>query len=189
MPRHTLLALIWLSSLLPATSALAQDNRFELTISGISSRMDGRFSDDITSDLTRASDRDTGYSISAAWRINPRWALGLEYADHGTLDGFNLCPPELFCIAAESPEFIDASSVTLSLAAAWPISDHWDIFGRVGYAETDLDRRFAGDTDDSSAVFGAGLIRELGQSTDLVIEHRVEAADLQRTSAGIMFRF
>lgn len=176
----------WLLLCLPAR---ADDSGFELSIGGFSGRMSGSFGNTDPADLTRVSDSSGGFSLSGAWRLNDHWAIDLEYADNGGFDGYNTCPPELLCIAAESPEVVDARTVTLSVLGELPVRPDWNLFARLGYADTDLDRRYAADVDDREAVVGAGFSWLYSPRSRLALEYRSEAADMERLGLSLRHRF
>lgn len=175
--------------LLTVQTSAANETGFELNVGGISTHMDGTFAGPASADLTSVSDRNTGWALSGTWYFSPSWGIDLEYADHGNFRGFNLCPPDFLCIAANSPEIVEVKSLTLSLLGEMPLGGQWSAFGRVGYADTDLNRRFAGDTDDQGWVAGVGLRRMFGQNYHLALEYRTEAADLDRYGVSFGYRF
>ena len=178
-----------LASLLGASEAPADDMGFEVSVGALSSRMDDLFGGPDFGDLTRVSDHATGWSLSGAWRFNPNFALDLEYADHGTFHGFNICPPELLCIAADSPEQVEGTTWTLSMLGDLPLSDSWSLVGRLGWAETELDRRSASDVDVDGVAAGVGLRWSYNDMSSLLLEYRVEAAELERLGLQWNYRF
>jgi hypothetical protein len=190
MNKHFFLApALVMAGLLASNPVIANETGFELGFGVLSSRMEGSFGNTHPADFTRVNDSVNGYALSGAWQFNPNWAVDLEYTDHGSFHGVNTCPPELLCIAAESPEVIDARTLTLSMLAEVPIGSDWSIFGRLGYADTDLNRRYSGDVDDKNVIIGAGLYWLYTQHSSLALEYRSEAADIDRLGLSVRYQF
>ena len=187
--RFLLAPALIMAGLVAGNPVMANESGFELSFGGLTSRMEGSFSNRGPSDLTRVNDSASGYALSGAWHFNSNWAVDLEYADHGSFHGVNPCPPELFCIAAESPEVVDARTVTLSLMGEVSIGSDWNMFGRLGYADTELNRMYAGDVDDNDAVIGAGLRWIYTQHSSLALEYRSEAANIDRLGLSLRYQF
>jgi hypothetical protein len=179
-----------LAGLLAAPVAVANETGFEFGVSGLSTHMDATLRASKQSfDVTRVSDHSDGWALNGAWRFSPHFAVDVEYADHGSFHGFNTCPPEVFCIAANIPERVKAETWTLSMIGEMPISDSWRLFGRLGWAETELDRQFARDLRDDGVSAGAGVRWAWNDMSSLSLEYRDEAAKMDRVGLQLSYKF
>jgi len=85
-------------------------------------------------DNAQVDDKQTTYTIRTGWRFTPYMALELGYYDLGKY-AFHGSPVGL-------PVDIDgearAKSVGLSLVGTVPLNMWWDVYGRIGYARSEL---------------------------------------------------
>lgn len=84
---------------------------------------------------------------------------------------------------------ISVDQIDLSLLGTLPLSNGFNLYGRLGYNRLEIDSDFSGDNHDSGVLYGVGL----GYSFSPVISGRLEvqkpASDTTRVAVGIAYKF
>jgi opacity protein-like surface antigen len=175
----SLKSLLLAGALLAAPAVFAQDNPDGFYIgAGL-----GQFNVEIddTSDLTGTvesfdSDDDT-LKIFGGWRLNPNFAIELDYLDFGsaedTIGGVN--------VSADINGFAPFAILTLP---AGPI----ELFAKAGYlfydVEFEIDDFDAGDDSDEDFVYGAGLGLTLFDHLHARLEYEIiDLSDVDESNA------
>ncbi len=149
-------------------------------------------SDLVLSDLTGVNDSDNGFSLGAGYAVTPNFSLEAAYQDFGSPNGGSDCPPEFFCLVIPVSTKADITGLSLSLVGNLPITDKFDLYGKIGLVGWDID--FSGIStafDDSGEdfLFGAGLRLSIDDHWKAFVEYQKLDLDLKTASIGIGYKF
>ena len=127
------------------------------------------------------SESDTSFKLFGGWMFNQFIGGDLEYIDGGTV--------------GEGDFGIDSTGFNVSIKGNWPVTEQFDVFGKVGYYFWDADIDVTGNSGQESTRRlhvsrhrAARFHRELG----LIAEYQsftVEEADSTLWSDGIVWKF
>jgi len=130
---------------------------------------------------------DTGWKVFGAYMLNKYFGIEGGYVDFGTPDS-NILGPNLV---------IDADGLDLFGVGAFPLSESFSVFGKIGLLSWDAEIKLDGvtvDVDDGTdVVFGIG--GDLSVSDRFAIRGEIEWFDIDDSGAvwmfslGGMFRF
>jgi OOP family OmpA-OmpF porin len=135
-------------------------------------------------DESNFSESDTGYKLFGGWMFNQFIGGDVEYIDGGTV--------------REGDFGIDSTGVNLSLKGNWPVTEQFDVFGKVGYYFWDADLDFEGNSGQEANSSGSDLSWGIGAGYDftdnfgVVAEwqwFQIEEADADMWSAGVVWKF
>jgi OmpA-OmpF porin, OOP family len=133
-------------------------------------------------DLGGFSGDDVGFKVLGGWMFNPYIGAELEYIDGGTAEdrGFE----------------IDISGVNASLRGAYPFSDRFSVFAKVGmmFWEADVTSFEVSGTDDGEDVsWGVGLGFDFTDNLGATVEYQgfeIEDTDtVDLISAALVWKF
>jgi len=141
------------------------------------------------------SETDTAYAVGLGYKINPTFSFELGYHDLG---GVSLSETIQDVDVKGS---VDASAVQLSATAAFPLSDAFSVYGRLGYAKITLDAKatasYMGQSytesasdSENKAVYGLGLGYKINEKVSLRAEYqKFGDTDISSITAGISYTF
>ena len=137
---------------------------------------------DVGSTKINGLDREGGYGAFLGYKFNPNIAVEGGY--------HRLADTEFRVNGVRGDVTVD--QLALSVVGSLPLSNGFDIYGRLGYNRIEADADvagFSGKEHDSHALYGLGL----GYSFSPVVHARLEvqkpASDTTRILAGVGFRF
>jgi opacity protein-like surface antigen len=130
------------------------------------------------------SESDTSFKLFGGWMYNQFIGGDLEYIDGGTVrDG----------------DFgIDSTGINVSIKGNWPVTEQFDVFGKVGYYFWDADIDVTGNSGQESNESGSDVSWGIGagwnftENLGLIAEYQwftVEEADSTLWSGGIVWKF
>ena len=161
------------AALCVATPALAADEGGVYVGAGVGS---------MSVDVGGFSGDDVGYKVFGGWMFNPYIGGELEYIDGGTAEdrGFE----------------IDVSGFNASLRGAFPLSDQFSVFAKVGmmFWEADVSSFEVTGTDDGEDFsWGVGLGFDFSDNLGVTVEYQgfeIEDTDtVDLISAGLVWKF
>lgn len=127
---------------------------------------------------------DTGFKLFGGWMFNQYVGGELEYIDGGTVGDRDLG--------------VDSTGVNLALKGNWPVTEQFDVFGKVGYFFWDADIDLTGDRGQEQNESGSDLSWGIGAGYDFtpnfgVIAEwqwfQIEEADADMMSASVVWKF
>lgn len=131
---------------------------------------------DVSSTKIEGFDREGGYGAFFGYKFTPAFAVEGGYhrladTEFGTTN-------------------VTIDQVDLSLLGSLPLSNGFDVYGRLGYNRVEIDADARGFSEhDSGALYGVGL----GYSFSPIVHGRLEvqkpASDTTKLVAGFAFRF
>lgn len=152
-----------------ASSFAAEPPSFYAGVAGTSTEIDG-------------FDRESGYGAFIGYKFNQSIAIEGGY--------YRVADAEYGSGAMRADVTLD--QVDISVIGTLPLSNGFDVYGRLGYARLDAEADVAGYTGkdhDSNALFGLGL----GYTFSPVVHGRLEvqrpASDTTKIVAGVAFKF
>ena len=172
-------------------SALAvQANAGGLYISGDVGQ--SKFSGDL-------SDSDTAFAVGLGYNLNKNFSLELSHHDLGGVEKHERTFVGLTAIDVNASA--DASATALSLIAKAPLSDSFDLYGRLGYAKITVDATATGSgggfsasesisASENKAIFGAGAAYNINEKFALRAEYiKFGDTDISSFTIGASFTF
>lgn len=127
---------------------------------------------------------DTGFKLFGGWMFNQYVGGELEYIDGGTV--------------GDSDLGVDSTGINLALKGNWPVTEQFDVFGKVGYFFWDADIDLTGDSGQEQNESGSDLSWGIGAGYDFtpnfgVIAEwqwfQIEEADADMISASVVWKF
>ena len=163
------------TALLAASPAMAADDGGFYVGAGI-----GKFGVDEGS----FDESDTGYKLVGGWMFNKYIGGELEYIDGGTVE--------------DSGFGIDTTALNASVKGNWPVTEQFDVYGKVGYFFWDADVDSSGDSSQEKNESGSDLSWGLGAGYDFTENFgifgewqwfQIEEADADMMSVGVVWKF
>jgi len=163
------------AALLSAAPAMAADDGGFYVGAGV-----GQFS----VDEGGFDESDTGYKLFGGWMFNKYIGGELEYIDGGTVE--------------DSGFGIDTTALNVSLKGNWPVTEQFDVYGKVGYFFWDADIDSSGDSSQESNESGSDLSWGIGAGYDFTENFgivgewqwfQIEEADAEMMSVGVVWKF
>jgi OOP family OmpA-OmpF porin len=163
------------AALLSAAPAMAADDGGFYVGAGV-----GQFS----VDEGGFDESDTGYKLFGGWMFNKYIGGELEYIDGGTVE--------------DSGFGIDTTALNVSLKGNWPVTEQFDVYGKVGYFFWDADIDSSGDSSQESNESGSDLSWGIGAGYDFTENFgivgewqwfQIEEADAEMMSLGVVWKF
>ena len=156
-----------------ATPALAADEGGPYVGAGIGS---------MSVDVGGFSGDDVAYKVFGGWMFNPYLGAELEYLDGGTAEDRGI--------------EIDVSGFNASLRGAYPFSDQFSVFAKVGMLFWDADVssfEVSGSDDGEDFSWGVGLGFDFSDALGVTLEYQgfeIEDTDtVDLISAGLVWKF
>jgi len=123
-------------------------------------------------------DRETSYGAFVGYNFNRNWAIEGGYRSLAEFEysGVN----------------VDAKQVHLSAVATLPLSNNFNVFGRLGYNRITAKGTFLGTTykeSDSKPLFGVGVGYEFTPTAQVRFEIQRPESDTTNASVGLAFKF
>jgi OOP family OmpA-OmpF porin len=127
---------------------------------------------------------DTGFKLFGGWMFNQYVGGELEYIDGGTV--------------GDSDLGVDSTGINVALKGNWPVTEQFDVFGKVGYFFWDADIDLTGDSGQEVNESGSDLSWGIGAGYDFtpnfgVIAEwqwfQIEEADADMMSASVVWKF
>ena len=145
-------------------------------------------------------DSDTGWTILGGLRLQKHFAIEADYIDFGEFS-INATSDGTGSIFAPGPVTAEISATGFSVSALGliPVSEQFDLFGRLGYFSIDADSavtnsatgRVTDSDDDDDFIFGAGAQYNFRAPATLRVEWKRYKAqeDVDYLSIAGFFRF
>jgi len=132
---------------------------FALNTSKVNRAIEGAFADnDLQLDQTSQNKdtKATTWQAILGYRLNPYIAGEITYLDLSgptyRLSGDATFPPTFIAaVPVTTKSEWNATGVPLSVLGIWPITDEWEVFGRVGVFIGDVDLQVAANADNGTA--------------------------------------
>jgi len=132
---------------------------FALNTSKVNRAIEGAFADnDLQLDRTSQNKdtKATTWQAILGYRLNPYIAGEITYLDLSgptyRLSGDATFPPTFIAaVPVTTKSEWNATGVPLSVLGIWPITDEWEVFGRVGVFIGDVDLKVAANADNGTA--------------------------------------
>jgi OOP family OmpA-OmpF porin len=130
------------------------------------------------------SESDTGYKLFGGWMFNQYIGGEAEYIDGGTVE--------------DSGFGIDTTAFNLSVKGNWPVTEQFDVYGKVGYFFWDADVDLFGDSSQEKNESGSDLSWGIGAGYDFTDNFgvvgewqwfQIEEADADMWSVGLVWKF
>ena len=142
--------------------------------------------------LNRLDDSQFAYSLGVGFAATENFSIEADYQEASSLDAETDCPPGFACLIIPVSTQADLTRISLSLVASVPLSDRFDVYGRVGWASWDID--FDGisaafDTSGDDLLYGAGLRASLSDFWTAFVEYQRIELDVFTTNIGLSYRF
>lgn len=126
---------------------------------------------------------DVGFKVFGGWMFNPYIGAELEYIDGGT--------------AEDAGAEIDVSGFNASLRGAYPVTDQFSVFAKVGMlfwdADVDLGEFGSGSDDGEDFSWGVGAGFDFAENLGLTVEYQgfeIEDTDtVDMISASVVWKF
>lgn len=134
------------------------------------------------------------YKLGAGYAVNRNFSLEAAYqgfsSQHATTD----CPPGFACVGLVIPltTRADLTAYSLSAIGSIPLTDRFDVFGRVGITSWDVDFKgisSAFDTSGEDFLYGAGLGWSLDDHWKVSAEYEKVELGIDTASIGVSYRF
>lgn len=159
------------AALLMAGPAMAQDSGFYIG-AGV-----GQFGLDIED----FSDEDTAFKGLVGYDFNRYFAAELEYFDGGTVEDFGIS--------------LDVSGFNLSLKAAWPFTDQFSVYGKVGMVAWEVDAKGLVEGSDDGNDFSWGVGAGYAFTPNFAVRVEYQGFEIEDTdtadliSAAVVWKF
>jgi len=163
------------TALLAASPAMAADDGGFYVGAGV-----GSFGVDVDG----FSGDDTGFKVLGGWMFNKYIGGELEYIDGGTVE--------------DSGFGIDTTALNASVKGNWPVTEQFDVYGKVGYFFWDADVDLFGDSSQEKNESGSDLSWGIGAGYDFTENFgifgewqwfQIEEADADMMSVGVVWKF
>ncbi len=191
-----ILALVLVASAPQAAEWYAGGSIGEMKVSGLSLSL----LDDGSGLTGSVDDSDTGWTVLGGVRLQKHFAIEADYIDFGEFS-INATSDGTGSIFAAGPVAAEISATGFSVSALglMPVSDHFDLFARIGYFSIDADSsvtnsatgRITDSDDDDDFYFGAGAQYNFRAPVSLRLEWRQYRGpeDVDYLSIAGFFRF
>jgi len=151
-------------------------------------------SDSSISFESRIHDDSYSYKFGAGYAVNRTFYVETAYQVIGSQNAETACPPDLACVELIFPLWTkaDLTAWSLSVTGSIPITERFDLFGKVGIAHWDLS--FDGissafDTSDEDLLYGAGLRWVMGERWKLSVEYEHIEFGVDTVGIGVSYYF
>ncbi len=132
---------------------------------------------------------ETGWTLGVGYSLNRLLAVQVAYHDLGSGHAATDCPPPNVCLV-ENLDTVDISGYSLAATGSYPVTDAFDVFGRVGLMSWDVDfDNFARDASGEDVLFGVGVAYTFADSWRLSLQYEDYGFDVDSASVGISRRF
>jgi OOP family OmpA-OmpF porin len=124
------------------------------------------------------SDRETSFGGFVGYKFQPNFAAEFGYRRLADFEAFGAD--------------VKADQVALSVIGSLPLSNNFNLYGRLGYNRIEVDASFRGfsDSDSTSGVlYGVGLGYAFTPAVSARIEVQRPSSDSTNLSAGVVFKF
>ena len=134
------------------------------------------------------------YKLGAGYAFNRYLSLEAAYSDFGNEHARTDCPPGLVCAEMLFPIRTTADSKAYSFSAIGgiPLTDRFDVYGKIGVASWDID--FAGsssvfDASGEDLFYGAGVRWSLDRQWRIFAEFNKVEIGLDTAGIGVNYHF
>lgn len=146
------------------------------------------------STLNRVDGNRDSYKLGAGYVVNRNLSLEATYHDFGNENARTNCPPDFACVALVLPlqTRADSTAYSLSVIGSVPVTDRFDVFGKVGIARWDVG--FEGissafDTSGEDLLYGAGLRWSLNDHWEVFAEYEKVELGVDTAGIGVSYHF
>ena len=148
---------------------------------------------------TRFAGDESTYALGLGYAFNRHFALEATYHRFGRYEAVSPapCPPDFLCIAEAGDVALiveDSAKVTgvsLSLRAAWPFAEAFELYGKAGVLSWRSDFEIFDGADERARdlLLGVGVSFQGGRHWRLHVEYEDVDVDLESATLGIAFHF
>jgi len=134
-----------------------------------------------STDLDGVDDRETGAGLFVGYQFNETFGLEFGYNRLADIDNFG-----------GSRVNVKLNQMALSGIATLPLSNGFNVFGRLGYSRLEAKASaggFSGAADDTGAVYGVGLGYAFSPSVGARVEYQKPSSDTSAIIGAIVFKF
>ena len=134
-----------------------------------------------STDLDGADDRETGAGVFVGYQFNETFGLEFGYNRLATFDNFY-----------GSGVNLKLNQMALSGIATMPLSNGFNLFGRLGYSRLEAKASMggaSGSADDTGAVYGVGLGYAFSPTVGARVEYQKPSSDTSAIIGSIVFKF
>jgi OOP family OmpA-OmpF porin len=146
------------------------------------------------STLARVDGNDDNYKLGAGYVVNRNLSLEVAYHDFGNQNARTDCPPDFACVALLLPlrTRADSTAYSLSVIGSIPVTERFDVFGKVGIAGWDVG--FEGissvfDTSGEDLLYGAGLRWSINDHWKVFAEYEKIELGVDTAGIGVSYHF
>jgi opacity protein-like surface antigen len=153
-----------------------------------------------------SSETATGFTLGGGYKFNDSFAIEVAYRDLGDIEGHETEVDGETSI--EEDYYYDFTALQISLVAGFPVGESVNIYGRLGYADIDVETSFSviqttdGDTlshsgsgtiSSNEVLFGVGVSYALSESFALRTEYgqygKFEGIETSSITFGLTYGF
>ncbi len=131
-----------------------------------------------STDIDGYDDRETGAGVFVGYQFNETFGLEFGYNRLATFD-----------FPGGDVKF---NQMALSGIATLPLSNGFNVFGRLGYSRLEAKVSgggYSGSADDTGAVYGVGLGYAFSPTVGARVEYQKPSSDSSQINAAIVFKF
>jgi OOP family OmpA-OmpF porin len=155
----------------------------------------GNANSDISFNAQNRIDGDSdSYALGAGYAVNRYFSLEAAYQSFGSQNATTDCPPGFACAGLVLPlqTTADLTAYSLSVIGSIPLTDRFDVFGKVGIASWDVDYKdisSAFDTSGEDLIYGAGLRWSIDDHWKVFAQYVKVELDLDTAGIGVSYHF
>ena len=139
------------------------------------------------------SDNDS-YALGVGYTVNQNFSLQAAYQGFGSHNATTGCPPGFACVGLVLPlsTRADLKVVSLSAIGSIPLTDRFDVFGKVGIASWNVDYTgisSAFDTSGEDLLYAAGLRWSIDDNWKISAEYEKVELGFDTAGIGVSYHF
>lgn len=134
-------------------------------------------------------DEESGWSLGVGYSFTENFALQADYLDLGRDHFATDCPPPNVCLV-ENTDLVDISGYALSVVGRWPLTELFDIYGKVGVAGWDSDfHQRPLDQSGENLLLGIGCGFNLSPNWRMALQYEDFGFDVESSTISLSHRF
>ena len=142
--------------------------------------------------INRVDGNDDSYAVGVGYAFSNNFSIEAGYHGFGTQNAQTNCPPGFACILIPLRTEADVTGISLSLIGSIPVSDRFDVYGKIGLLSWDID--FSGissafNDSGEDLLYGVGLTWSMDERWKLFLEYSRVDLDVDAGNVGVRFSF
>lgn len=134
-------------------------------------------------------DEESGWSLGVGYAFTGNFALQADYLDLGRDHFATDCPPPNVCLV-ENTDLVDITGVSLAVVGRWPITDLFDVYGKVGVVGWDSDFHVRPlDQSGEDLLLGIGCGFNVSPNWRLALQYEDFGFDVESSTLSLSHRF